>query len=82
MRLRLTVQRHLLPPIRLLWNIPARTTSGSGLTISQFLEHVNDIVQLEADEWGLEDYAVEVQGFECLHYSEIHHLLKEDDEVL
>ena len=82
MRIRLTVQRHLLPPIRLLWHVPASSAPGASLTISGFLEHVNDIVQLEADEWGLEDYAVEVQGFECLHYSELHDLLKEDDEVL
>lgn len=82
MRLRLTVQRHGLPPIRLLWIVPSSTAPlGAGLTFSQFLEQVNDTVQLEAEQWGLEDYAVEVGGFECLHYSEIHHLLKDDDEV-
>ena len=81
MRLRLTVERHLLPSVRLLWNVSPSTAPGAGLTVSQFLEQINDIVQLEADKWGLEDYAVEVQGFECLHFSEIHRLLKEDDEV-
>lgn len=82
MRLRLTIQRHGLPPIRLLWAVPLSTVaSGAGLTFSQFLEQVNDTVQLESEEWGLEDYAIEVGGFECLHYSELHDVLKEDEEV-
>ena len=81
MRLRLTVERHLLPSVRLLWTVNPSEATGAGLTISQFLDQVNEIVQLEADEWGLEDYAVEVRGFECLHFSDVHSLLKDDDEV-
>ena len=82
MRLRLTIQRHGLPPVNVLWTCPpAKVTSGSVLTISQFLEQVNDIIPLEADEWGLEDYAVEVRGFECFHFAELHQVLKEDDNI-
>lgn len=51
------------------------------MTIAQFVERVNDIIPLESDDWGLEDYAVEVRGFECLHFSEVGQVLKEDDEV-
>ncbi|KAL9013604.1 MAG: hypothetical protein Q9173_001721, partial [Seirophora scorigena] len=45
------------------------------------LEQVNDIIPLESEEWGLEDYAVEVGGFECLHFHEANQVLKENDEV-
>ena len=82
MRLLLNIQRHELPPTKILWNISSTPApEGAGLTISQFLEHLNDVIPLEANEWGLEDYALEVRGFECLHFTELHHVLKEDDEV-
>ena len=42
---------------------------------------MNDVIPLESEDWGLEDYAVEVRGFECLHFSELGQLLREDDEV-
>ena len=85
MRLQLTVQRQSLPPVRVLWTPgatrPTSNAAGASYTISQFLEQVNEIIPLEADDWGLEDYAVEVGGFECLHFSELNQILKEDDEV-
>ena len=85
MRLQLTVQRHALPPVHLLWSIglirPPYAAAGASPTISQFLEQVNDIIPLESEDWGLEDYTVEVRGFECLHFSELNEVLKEDDKV-
>jgi hypothetical protein len=85
MRLQLTVKRHALPPTNVLWTVPAQNlTSAStygAATISQLLEDVNDIVQLESDGWGLEDYVVEVGGYECLHFQPIDSVLKEDDKV-
>ncbi|KAL8808187.1 MAG: hypothetical protein Q9182_000251 [Xanthomendoza sp. 2 TL-2023] len=85
MRLRLTVQRHGLPPARVLWTItairPPYSATGSEPTIAQLLEQINEIIPLESGDWGLEDYAVEVRGFECLHFSEAKDVLKEDDEV-
>ena len=82
MRLQLNIQRHGLPPANVLWTVPPpAVAAGAGTTISQFLEQVNDVVPLEADEWGLEDYAVEVKGFECFHFSELNQVLREDDEV-
>jgi hypothetical protein len=50
-------------------------------TIARLLEDVNHIIPLEAEHWGLEDYVVEVQGFECLHFSPVSQVLKEDDLV-
>ncbi|KAL8915804.1 MAG: hypothetical protein Q9172_006654 [Xanthocarpia lactea] len=85
MRLRLTVQRHGLPPARVLWTIaalrPPFSAAGPEPTIAQLLEQINEIIPLESEDWGLEDYAVEVRGFECLHFSETNQVLKEDDEV-
>jgi hypothetical protein len=85
MRLQLTIQRHALPQTNILWTVPAQNPSSSSThgsaTISQLLEDVNDIVQLESDDWGLEDYVVEVGGYECLHFQPIDSVLKEDDKV-
>ena len=85
MRILLTVHRHGIPPVPLIWTItstrPPLAAAGGSITVSQFLEQVNDIIPLEYEEWGLEDYAVEVRGFECLHFSELGQVLKEDDEV-
>ena len=86
MRLQLTVLRHGLPPAQVLWTLtstvrPPLLAAGNSITISQFLEQVNDVLPLESEDWGLEDYSVEVRGFECLHFSELNQVLKEDDEV-
>ncbi|MCJ1246952.1 hypothetical protein MMC30_004163 [Trapelia coarctata] len=84
MRLQLTVQRQGLPSAQVLWDTgalrPNHVPSGASTTIAQLLEHINEIIPLEAEEWGLEDYAVEVHGFECLHFCSLN-ILKEDDRV-
>jgi hypothetical protein len=80
MRLRLTVQRNSLPPANILWNVPD-TISSTAYTITRLLEDVNHIIPLEAEQWGLEHYVVEVGGFECLHFSPVAQALKEDDHV-
>lgn len=85
MRLRLAVQRHGLPAVQVLWTVgsirPPGALAGASITVSQFLEQVNDIIPLESDDWGLEDYAVELGGFECLHFSDLSQTLKEDEVV-
>jgi hypothetical protein len=80
MRLRLSVQRNNLPPTNVLWNVPD-TNSLQAYTIVRLLEDVNKVLPLEAEQWGLEDYIVEVGGFECLHFSPVAQLLKDDDHV-
>lgn len=75
-----------MPPVQVLWTLasavrPPLLAAGNSITISQFLEQVNEVLPLESDDWGLEDYSVEVRGFECLHFSELNQVLKEDDEV-
>ena len=84
MRLQLTIQRQGLPPTKVLWNSealrPNHVGNGASTTVAQFLEQINEVIPLEAEDWGLEDYAVEVRGFECLHYCSAS-IFKDDDHV-
>ena len=86
MRLRLVVERCGIPTVPILWTTtplrPGQAISEERTTISQLLEHVNEVVPLESGDWGLEDYAVEVHGFECLHFLTLAQILKDDDEVM
>ncbi|KAL1961860.1 hypothetical protein VTN77DRAFT_984 [Rasamsonia byssochlamydoides] len=73
---------------------PNTAYGNGGYTIAQLLEDVNEVVPLETDgkaagendefggQWGLEDYVVEVGGFECLHFMEVEGLLRDGDEVV
>ncbi|POS86112.1 hypothetical protein EPUL_001077, partial [Erysiphe pulchra] len=84
MRLRLSICRNGLPETLITWAID--TTHSP--TIYQLLEQVNEVVPIESDgEWGLEDYAVELKGYngvnyECLHFQTVASVMKEDDEVI
>lgn len=83
MRLRLIVTRHNLPDAAVVWAIEP----SDNPTISQLLEQVNEVIPLEsAADWGLEDYSVELKGFdtnfECLHFQLVRSILHEDDEIL
>ncbi|KAF2730716.1 hypothetical protein EJ04DRAFT_579659 [Polyplosphaeria fusca] len=80
MRLRLSVQRHGLPAVNLVWPVPD-TNSPQAYTIARLLEDVNKIFPLEAEQWGLEDYTVELDGFECLHFTPVFQALKENDQL-
>lgn len=80
MRIRLTVQRNALPAAKILWTIP-ETNSSQAYTISRLLEDVNHVIPLESEHWGLEHYVVEIDGFECLHFSPVAETLKENDNV-
>jgi hypothetical protein len=45
------------------------------------LTQVDEVIPLESEHWGLEDYVVQVDGFECLHFSKIGEVLKPGDHV-
>ena len=66
MRLKVSVRRYSLPTTNIIFTTralgPSPATSSTDATIAQLLEDVNDIVPLESADWGLEDYAVEVNG--------------------
>ncbi|KAG7289987.1 hypothetical protein NEMBOFW57_006366 [Staphylotrichum longicolle] len=83
LRLRLVVKRHGLPEDRVMFAVQLDT----GPTISNLLEQVNEVFPLESNDWGLEDYAVELRdatgrGFDCLHFQQVSVILKNDEEVL
>ncbi|OCK82291.1 hypothetical protein K432DRAFT_391417 [Lepidopterella palustris CBS 459.81] len=80
MRLRLSIKRHALPPTEVLWTVPD-DQAQKAFSIARLLEEINHIVPLESENWGLEDYVVEVGGYECLHFSLISQVLKDEDEV-
>lgn len=82
-RLRLTIRRHGLPELKLVWPC----TASEDFTIASLLSQVNEVVTLENGDWGLEDYAVELadgQGasFECLHFQQVGRVFKHDDQIL
>ncbi|KAJ4302496.1 hypothetical protein N0V88_002642 [Collariella sp. IMI 366227] len=82
LRLRLVVRRHSLPEVRVVFALQL----DSDPTIANLLEQVNEILPLESDDWGLEDYAVQLRdsaghGFDCLHFQPVSIVLKNDEEV-
>ena len=60
---------------------PGQAVNEENTTIAQLLEQISEVVPLESGDWGLEDYAVEIRGFECLHFLSLARILKDDDEV-
>ena len=81
MRLRLTILRHRLPATEILWAIPEEQTNAA-TTVSRLLAQINEVIPLEAQHWGLEDYVISVDGFECLHFQAVGNVLKEGDHVV
>lgn len=83
MRLRLRINRHDLPTTHITWAIghSSGAYSPKALSIAQLLEQINEVIPLESDDWGLEDYAVDVLGFECLHFQDVSAVLRDGDTV-
>jgi len=81
MRIKLTVHRHRLPTTNLQWVIP-ESFLNPGSTIARLLKEIDPIICLESEHWGLEDYIVEIGGFECLHFWSVQSVVKEDDHVV
>ncbi|KAI5807626.1 hypothetical protein DFH27DRAFT_547061 [Peziza echinospora] len=105
MRIKLTIHRHSLGTVKLLWDTTADTSStsfitstssdGSSSTITQstttssnsrtvawLLESVNRVCPLEHGGCGLEDYVVEMAGYELLHFGRLEGLVREGEEVV
>jgi len=81
MRLRLSILRNRLPKTEVLWALPEEQNNPS-TTISRFLAKIDEVIPLEAEQWGLEDYVVTVDGFECLHFQTVGSVLKDGDHVM
>ncbi|KAF4582269.1 transcription factor atf21 [Ophiocordyceps camponoti-floridani] len=82
LRLRISVQRHGVPEVKLVWPC----VRSQDLTVSKLLAQINEVIPLETGEWGLEDYVLELAdgfgcSYECLHFQEVPKILKNDDQV-
>ncbi|KAK0717394.1 hypothetical protein B0T26DRAFT_296054 [Lasiosphaeria miniovina] len=82
LRLRLVVRRHALPEVRVVFNV----SLDNDPTIANLLGQIDEIFPLESNDWGLEDYAVELRdadghGFDCLHFQQVAVVLKNDEEI-
>jgi hypothetical protein len=80
MRFRLSVFRHGLPPTRVVWATTDEQLEGVFL-VSRLLSEINDTVPLEAREWGLEDYVLQLGEYELLHFHNLSDVLREDDHI-
>ncbi|KAK8208279.1 hypothetical protein IWZ01DRAFT_337372 [Phyllosticta capitalensis] len=80
MRLKLTVKRHKLPSVDLLWAV-SDDNSKKASTVAALLEEVNTVIPLETEDWGLDDYVVELGDFEALHFQKITAIFGNDDHV-
>lgn len=83
-RLRVVVQRNGLPDNKFM--LPVSLEDDP--TIAKLLEQINSTYfPIESDQWGLEDYSVYRQApdgskFECLHFSTIQSIFRDDDQAL
>ncbi|KAK3307821.1 uncharacterized protein B0T15DRAFT_490434 [Chaetomium strumarium] len=83
LRLRLVVRRHELPETRVVFAVQL----DNDPTIANLLEQVDDIIPLESNDWGLEDYVVQLRdeingrGFDCLHFQQVSAILRDNEEV-
>lgn len=82
MRLRLHVLRNELPAVKTIWETAKHLRPGVDNIVSSLLASVSTVIPLEDSTWGLEDYVVELGGFEVLHFQELSSVFKEDDEVV
>lgn len=82
MRLRLAIHRNQLPATRIWWDTASSFQPADDHTVSALLARISQVVPLDGASWGLEDYVVEVDGFEVLHFQLLDAILKENDEVV
>ncbi|KAF8541467.1 hypothetical protein BDD12DRAFT_908661 [Trichophaea hybrida] len=82
MRLKLQIFRNELPVVKLIWETTTRLKSGTDHIVSNLLASIDEVFPLEGSTWGLEDYVVELDGYEVLHFQELSTAFKDDDTVV
>ena len=93
MRIRLCIDRPGdLPAVKIVWATEGMRAGASAAShgagsasaprVADLLRQVDEVVPLRLGaSWGLEDYVVEVGGFECLHFARLEQVLAEDEVV-
>ncbi|KIW08995.1 uncharacterized protein PV09_00893 [Verruconis gallopava] len=80
-RIKLKVQRNRLPDVDVVWAV--KDVEGrERCTVSKLIADVDQSIPLESGEWTLDQYVVELDGYECLHYQFVSDVLKDGDEVI
>ncbi|KAF8251755.1 hypothetical protein K440DRAFT_658415 [Wilcoxina mikolae CBS 423.85] len=82
MRLKLQIFRNELPVVKLIWETTTRLKPGTDHIVSNLLASIDEVFPLEGSTWGLEDYVVELDGYEVLHFQELSTVFKDDDTVV
>ncbi|KAF2401885.1 hypothetical protein EJ06DRAFT_581108 [Trichodelitschia bisporula] len=78
MRLFVEVCRHGLPPSLVTWLV---NDDNKHLTVAGLLSEIDQVFSLESEEWSLEDYILELNGFECLQWQYVRDVLHADDQI-
>lgn len=79
MRLYLSIERNALAPVKTVWPL---SDLQQKWTIAQLLEAIDKTFPLETQHWGLEDYVVTLNGYECVHHHEIASICKDNDALV
>lgn len=82
MRLRLQIHRNQLPAVKLLWETTEWVKPDSDPIVSSLLAAINDVFPLDGPSVGLDDYVVEVDGYEVLHFQDLKTAFSPDDTVV
>lgn len=89
MRLRLTVEIAGRAPVSIVWPVvfPPAYPKKSNFLVSDLLVQLNKVFPLErttADghAFALDMYAVELNGYECLHFQQLDQVFVDGDAVL
>jgi len=81
MRIRLVVHRPELAPTRLWWPLADALQRNPHYSISDLITSVNDIFPLDNTVVGLEDYVVELDNAEFLHFMNVGNVFRDGDEI-
>ncbi|TGZ82217.1 hypothetical protein EX30DRAFT_395081 [Ascodesmis nigricans] len=88
MRLRLTIEAVGSPPVKILWPVvfPPTYPKSDNFLVSDLLIQLNKVFSLERRFNGtkhtLDMYAVEVKGYECLHFHPLEQVFTDECSVL
>ncbi|KAK6344995.1 hypothetical protein TWF718_006939 [Orbilia javanica] len=80
-RARLLINREGLAPVRIVWPLQPAIEQNPRYSVYDLLKDVNKAFPLDDGASGLEDYTVEIDGCDLVHYMPIAHLVSDQDEI-
>ena len=82
MRLRLQIRRHRLATTKIWWDTTQCLEEKPNATVGNLLQYINEVCPLDYGSIGLEDYIMEIGGYELVHFQHVSSLLREGDEIM